>query len=46
MPIDATGLPPFNIEVSPLFADNERDFLMKWGQLEKRPAISAGSYVS
>ncbi|MDR2812273.1 MAG: UTP--glucose-1-phosphate uridylyltransferase [Puniceicoccales bacterium] len=45
MPIDAKGLPPFNIEVSPLFADNERDFLMKWIHLEKRPTISSGSYI-
>ncbi|MDR3317283.1 MAG: UDPGP type 1 family protein [Puniceicoccales bacterium] len=46
IPIDAKGLPPFNIEVSPLFADNERDFLSKWNDLEKRPAISSGSYIS
>ncbi|MDR1591055.1 MAG: UTP--glucose-1-phosphate uridylyltransferase [Puniceicoccales bacterium] len=46
IPIDAKGLPPFNIEISPLFADNERDFLAKWSLLEKRPAISAGSYVA
>ncbi|MDR1907219.1 MAG: UTP--glucose-1-phosphate uridylyltransferase [Puniceicoccales bacterium] len=45
MPIDAKGLPPFNIEISPLFADNERDFLMKWGHWEKCPAISSGSYI-
>ncbi|MDR0418530.1 MAG: UTP--glucose-1-phosphate uridylyltransferase [Puniceicoccales bacterium] len=45
MPIDAKGLPPFNIEISPLFADNERDFLIKWNRLEKHPAISSGSYI-
>ncbi|MDR0740609.1 MAG: UDPGP type 1 family protein [Puniceicoccales bacterium] len=45
MPIDSKGLPPFNIEISPLFADNERNFLQKWVHLEKRPAISSGSYV-
>jgi UDP-N-acetylglucosamine/UDP-N-acetylgalactosamine diphosphorylase len=45
IPIDANGLPPFNIEISPLFADNERDFLTKWSRLGKYPAISSGSYV-
>ncbi|MDR1303015.1 MAG: UDPGP type 1 family protein [Puniceicoccales bacterium] len=45
IPIDATGRPPFNIEVSPLFADNGRDFLMKWNFLESRPAIASGSYI-
>ncbi|MDR1366718.1 MAG: UTP--glucose-1-phosphate uridylyltransferase [Puniceicoccales bacterium] len=45
MPIDAKGLPPFNIEISPLFADNERDFLIKWNRLEKHLAISSGSYI-
>ncbi|MDR1435526.1 MAG: UTP--glucose-1-phosphate uridylyltransferase [Puniceicoccales bacterium] len=45
IPIDSTGLPPFNIEISPLFADSERDFLVKWNQLDKRPAISAGSHI-
>jgi UDP-N-acetylglucosamine/UDP-N-acetylgalactosamine diphosphorylase len=46
IPIDATGRPPFNIEISPLFADNERDFLMKWNHLENRPAIASGSYIA
>jgi UDP-N-acetylglucosamine/UDP-N-acetylgalactosamine diphosphorylase len=45
IPVDAMGLPPFEIEISPLFADNERDFLIKWSHLEKYPAIASGSYV-
>jgi UDP-N-acetylglucosamine/UDP-N-acetylgalactosamine diphosphorylase len=46
IPIDGSGRPPFNIEISPLFADSERDFLTKWRDLENRPAISSGSYVA
>lgn len=45
IPLDATGCPPFNIEISPLFADNERDFLIKWNQMEQPPPIAPGSYI-
>jgi UDP-N-acetylglucosamine/UDP-N-acetylgalactosamine diphosphorylase len=46
IPVDATGLPPFDVEISPLFAENEKDFLLKWNALKPKPAISAGSYIS
>ncbi|MDR2735750.1 MAG: UDPGP type 1 family protein [Puniceicoccales bacterium] len=46
IPVDATGLPPFNIEISPLFAENKVDFLLKWNALKVKPAISANSYIS
>ncbi|MDR0680018.1 MAG: UTP--glucose-1-phosphate uridylyltransferase [Puniceicoccales bacterium] len=45
IPVDATGLPPFDIEISPMFADNEKDFMKKWVKLENKPAIGPGQYV-
>ena len=45
IPTDATGEPPFNIEISPSFADNEREFLRKWNCLETKPAIIENSYL-
>ncbi|MDE6431794.1 MAG: UDPGP type 1 family protein [Opitutales bacterium] len=45
IPTDANGLPPFDIEISPMFADNEKDFLKKWAALEARPAIGPGQYI-
>jgi UDP-N-acetylglucosamine/UDP-N-acetylgalactosamine diphosphorylase len=45
IPVDATGLPPFDIEISPIFADSERDFLKKWAKLEHKPAVGPGQYI-
>ncbi|MDR2737543.1 MAG: UTP--glucose-1-phosphate uridylyltransferase [Puniceicoccales bacterium] len=45
IPTDSNGLPPFDIEISPMFADNEHDFLQKWKSLENKPAIAAGQYI-
>ncbi|MDR2419851.1 MAG: UTP--glucose-1-phosphate uridylyltransferase [Puniceicoccales bacterium] len=45
IPVDASGLPPFDIEISPLFADNERAFLEKWASLSQKPVIGAGTYI-
>jgi UDP-N-acetylglucosamine/UDP-N-acetylgalactosamine diphosphorylase len=45
IPIDSNGLPPFDIEISPMFADNRHDFLKKWEQLENKPTIAAGQYI-
>ncbi len=45
IPTDASGLPPFDIEISPMFADNEKDFLKKWSSLEAKPAIGPGQYI-
>lgn len=45
IPTDSTGLPPFDIEISPMFADNEKDFMKKWAKLEMKPAIGPGQYI-
>jgi UDP-N-acetylglucosamine/UDP-N-acetylgalactosamine diphosphorylase len=45
IPTDANGLPPFDIEISPMFADNKYDFLTKWEQLANKPAIMANQYI-
>jgi UDP-N-acetylglucosamine/UDP-N-acetylgalactosamine diphosphorylase len=45
IPTDSDGLPPFDIEISPMFADNKYDFLKKWATLENKPTIAAGQYL-
>ncbi|MDR3144165.1 MAG: UTP--glucose-1-phosphate uridylyltransferase [Puniceicoccales bacterium] len=45
IPSDENGLPPFDIEISPMFADNKHDFLKKWSALANKPAIAAGQYI-
>ena len=40
--VDATGLPASAIEVSPLFADDERAFAAAWRKLSPPPAIRDG----
>ncbi|MDR1413375.1 MAG: UTP--glucose-1-phosphate uridylyltransferase [Puniceicoccales bacterium] len=45
IPIDSNGLPPFDIEISPMFADNKHNFLRKWETLKPKPAISPGQYI-
>jgi UDP-N-acetylglucosamine/UDP-N-acetylgalactosamine diphosphorylase len=42
LPVDATGLPPFEIEVSPLFGHDLRTFKESWSRLVSKPAIEAG----
>ncbi len=37
--VDESGLPGFSFEVSPLFADSEKAFLVKWNDLETKPKI-------
>lgn len=39
MPLDSDGLPPFPIEISPLFADSKCHFLEAWQGLAVRPAV-------
>lgn len=46
IPTDATGLPPFAFEISPLFADSERTFLEKWASLDPKPEIAPGTIVA
>ncbi len=45
VPADATGLPPFALEVSPLFADDARSFGEAWSRLDPKPAIQEGLYL-
>ncbi len=42
---DDTGLPPFAVEVSPLFGYDEDSFADAWGKLSPTPAITAGLYL-
>ena len=42
VPADATGLPPFALEVSPLFGDDEASFLAAWRALQAKPTVAAG----
>ena len=46
IPTDVNGLPPFNIEVSPLFASTKEEFLKKWADLDPKPAVSGGQYIA
>lgn len=43
--MDGSGLPPFAIEVSPLFADSARAFVERWNALEPKPEIRDGLYL-
>ncbi len=42
VPADATGLPPFALEVSPLFGDDEPSFRAAWAALPVKPAVAPG----
>jgi len=42
VPVDETGLPPFGLEVSPLFGDDPASFGAAWSRLAPKPAISEG----
>ncbi len=42
---DDTGLPDFEFEISPLFADSERAFLERWNALSEKPAIEQGTIL-
>ncbi len=43
---DETGLPEFQFEVSPLFADSESAFLERWLALPEKPVIKNGIRLS
>lgn len=45
LPIDPTGLPMINIEVSPLFADDAESFSAAWKGLASKPALTDGLYL-
>ena len=45
VPTDASGLPAFPLEVSPLFADDERSFAERWAGLTPKPEIAEDTYL-
>ncbi len=45
VPADTIGLPPFAIEVSPLFGYDEDSFADAWKKLSPKPEIKAGLYL-
>lgn len=42
---DDTGLPPFEWEVSPLFADSQHTFVEQWNSLTDKPSIQNGTVL-
>lgn len=46
VPADETGLPPFNLEVSPLFGYDEESFAESWNRLASKPSVGDGLYLS
>ncbi|MGF1449448.1 MAG: UTP--glucose-1-phosphate uridylyltransferase [Opitutales bacterium] len=44
---DDSGLPPFSLEISPLFASDEATFVAKWQALpeSERPTLTEGFYL-
>lgn len=46
IPTDVSGLPGFQFEISPLFADSETAFVEKWQQLKIKPEIQDGTVLS
>jgi UDP-N-acetylglucosamine/UDP-N-acetylgalactosamine diphosphorylase len=44
-PADPTGLPPFALEVSPLFGSDEISFAESWNRLAPRPALAPNLYL-
>lgn len=45
IPTNSFGHPPFAIEISPMFADNEKDFLKAWNDLPSKPVIGENKYI-
>ena len=43
---DASGLPPFAFEISPLFADSREAFVEKWASLAEPPEIDEGTVLA
>ena len=42
LPVDASGLPTFALEISPLFADDEGSFAAAWARLAPKPELREG----
>lgn len=45
IPMDLSGVPPFSVEISPLFADSKDEFLAKWQLLPIKPVVSENFYM-
>jgi UDP-N-acetylglucosamine/UDP-N-acetylgalactosamine diphosphorylase len=46
VPTDSTGLPQFNLEISPLFGYDDDSFMESWSRLHPKPTVADGSYLS
>jgi UDP-N-acetylglucosamine/UDP-N-acetylgalactosamine diphosphorylase len=46
LPVDATGLPSFAFEVSPLFGYDEDSFAASWASRSPKPALAAGAVLA
>lgn len=42
---DECGLPGFRFEISPLFANDQQDFIDQWAQLDPKPEIKEGVVI-
>ncbi|MGB0373000.1 MAG: UTP--glucose-1-phosphate uridylyltransferase [Opitutales bacterium] len=42
---DETGLPEFDLEISPLFATDADSFAKSWAALESKPVVESGLYL-
>lgn len=45
VPLDEANVPLWDIEISPLFASNEADFVAKWNSLASLPKVENGFYL-
>lgn len=45
IPTDDTGLPPFDFEITPTFADTQEAFLVRWHALNPKPEIRQGTVL-
>jgi UDP-N-acetylglucosamine/UDP-N-acetylgalactosamine diphosphorylase len=45
VPVDATGLPAVNLEISPLFGYDDASFAEAWKKLSPKPAVRDGLYL-
>ena len=45
VPVGEDGVPPFAVEVSPLFAGDEATFSAGWAGLARKPAVGEGLYL-
>jgi UDP-N-acetylglucosamine/UDP-N-acetylgalactosamine diphosphorylase len=46
VPVDASGLPPFNLEISPRFGYDAETVAESWEKLSPKPALQDGVYLA